>query len=160
VSGVGGKVADATLGTTVYMRATDGNGNQRRGIAIEQSNFYGEVAGDLITGNDFTDDEVAERFGKVSGFSASVGVLFRDISELVDDPTAFIEGTSVPPASTPVLRWLTTSGFHSEPPNGTTDLPKPGSDPAGSLAGRLQGGTDEDRPNTGRTAATGRRRRS
>ena len=92
VSGVGGKVADATLGTTVYMRAIDGNGNQRRGIAIEQSNFYGEVAGDVITGNDFIDDEVAERFGKVSGFSASVGVLFRDISEIVDDPTAFIDG--------------------------------------------------------------------
>ena len=92
VSGVGGKVADATLGTTVYMRAIDGNGNRRRGIAIEQSNFYGEVAGDVITGNDFVDDEVAERFGKVSGFSASVGVLFRDISKIVDDPTAFIDG--------------------------------------------------------------------
>ena len=91
-SEVSGKVADATLGTTVYMRATDGNGNQRQGIAIERNNFYGEVAGDVITGNDFVDDQVAARFGKVSGFSASAGVLFRDISEFVDDPTAFIEG--------------------------------------------------------------------
>ena len=91
-SEVSGKFADATLGTTVYARATDGNGNQRQGIAIERSNFYGEVAGDIVTGNDFVDDQVAARFGKVSGFSASAGVLLRDISEFVDDPTALVEG--------------------------------------------------------------------
>lgn len=91
-SSAAGTVADTTLGTTVYVRATDANENSRRRVGVQRANFYGEVSGDLFTGDSIIDRQAAETFGTVSGVSASFGVLFRDISTFIDDPTAFVDG--------------------------------------------------------------------
>jgi len=80
-----------TVGTTVYLRATDANDNSEQAVGVQRENFYGAVAGDLYTGTIF-DQAVASEFGKLSGFSASLGVIFNDISTFIDDPTAFIDG--------------------------------------------------------------------
>jgi hypothetical protein len=82
---------DVTLGATVYVRSTDENDNSRCVVGVQRENFYGAVAGELYTGTIF-DHVTAAKFGKVSGFSASLGVLFKDIATFVDDPTAFVDG--------------------------------------------------------------------
>ncbi len=91
-SDVAGTVADVTLGTTVYVRATDENENRQRAVGVQRENFYSAMAGDLYTGNEIVDGAVAAEFGKISGFSASLGVFFADISDLIDDPAAIVEG--------------------------------------------------------------------
>ncbi|MDS0474450.1 colicin D domain-containing protein [Natrinema sp. 1APR25-10V2] len=102
VSGVGsaidlggditGAIGDVTLGTSVYLRATDANGNRQQTIAVQRENFYGYMAGELPTGWDLADREIARKLGTVSGFSASIGVVFRDAEQLLQDPGAFIDG--------------------------------------------------------------------
>ncbi|WP_160163630.1 vWA domain-containing protein [Natrinema versiforme] len=87
-----GAIADTTLGTSVSLRATDANGNRQQAVAVQRANFYGYMAGELPTGWDLADREVARKLGTVSGFSASVGVAFRDAEQLLHDPGAFIEG--------------------------------------------------------------------
>ncbi|GAA0668480.1 hypothetical protein ACFQDG_14790 [Natronoarchaeum mannanilyticum] len=86
-----GAVADVTLGTTVYVRATDENENSKRAVGVERANFYSYIAGDLYTGT-LLDYAVATEFGKVSGFSASMGIFLKDLSAFIEDPTAFVDG--------------------------------------------------------------------
>ncbi|HMB50346.1 MAG TPA: VWA domain-containing protein, partial [Natronoarchaeum rubrum] len=75
-----GAVADVTLGTTVYVRASDENENSKRVVGVQRENFYGALAGSLYTGNEIADGAIAAEFGKTSGFSASVGQVFADLS--------------------------------------------------------------------------------
>ncbi|WP_408960154.1 hypothetical protein [Natrinema sp. 74] len=87
-----GAIADTTLGTSVSLRATDANGNRQQVVAVERANFYGYMADELPTGWDLADREIARKVGTVSGFSASIGVVFRDAEQLLNDPGAFIDG--------------------------------------------------------------------
>lgn len=81
-----------TLGTTVYVRASDENENAQRMVGVQRENFYGALAGSLYTGNEIADGVVAAEFGKISGFSASVGQVFADVSMLIEEPEAIVEG--------------------------------------------------------------------
>jgi len=91
-SDVTGAVADVTLGTTVYVRASDENANSKRVVGVQRENFYGALAGSLYTGNEIADGAIAAEFGKISGFSASVGQVFADLSMLIEVPEAIVEG--------------------------------------------------------------------
>lgn len=82
---------DVTVGTTVYFRSTDRNQNSRLVVGVQRANFYGAVAGELYTGT-IVGQEVARKFGQVSGLSASLGVVFNDVATFIDDPAAFIDG--------------------------------------------------------------------
>ncbi|WP_147376660.1 hypothetical protein [Halopiger aswanensis] len=84
-------VGDTTAGTTIYVETRDRNGNEDDAVGVERANFYGEAAGSLYTGTP-ADYVVASEFATVSGFSASLGVAFQDISQLIDDPEAVVEG--------------------------------------------------------------------
>ncbi len=92
VGDVAGAFGDVTLGTSVSLRASDTNGNRQQVVAVQRSNFYGYMAGELPTGWDLADREVARKVGTVSGFSASIGVVFRDAEQLLHDPGAYIDG--------------------------------------------------------------------
>lgn len=88
---VGESVGDTTAGTTIYVETRDRNGNEDDAVGVGRANFYGEAAGSLYTGTP-ADYIVASEFATVSGFSASLGVAFQDISQLIDDPEAVVEG--------------------------------------------------------------------
>ena len=92
VGSVAESVGDTTAGTTVYVESSDTNDNSQQVVGVQRANFYSEAAGGLYTGT-LIDQAVASEFGTISGFSSSLGVVFQDISQLIDDPTAVVEGT-------------------------------------------------------------------
>ncbi len=91
VGSVAESVGDTTAGTTVYVESSDTNGNGQQVVGVQRANFYSEAAGSLYTGT-LVDQAVASEFGTISGFSSSLGVVFQDVSQLIDDPAAVVEG--------------------------------------------------------------------
>lgn len=90
-----GTVGDSMVGTTVYVNATDANGNSRRRVGIQRASAYGEmaeVAAESVETDTPADSVLAYNFGQTTGVSASLGVTFTEISSFIDDPTAFVEG--------------------------------------------------------------------
>ena len=88
-----GSWGDALAGTTVYVRAEDTNDNSQRQIGVERANAFAVRAGEMRTpGFDPLYAPSANSFGVTSGFAASLGVPFNDVSSLIDDPLAFAEG--------------------------------------------------------------------
>lgn len=88
---VGESVGDAVAGSTVYVESEDVNDNANRVIGVQRASFYGDVAGSLYTGT-ILDYGVARSFGQLTGLAASFGVFVQDISQLIDDPYAVVEG--------------------------------------------------------------------
>ncbi|WP_152423273.1 hypothetical protein [Haloterrigena salina] len=84
-------IGDTVAGTTIHVEASDTNGNSQQTVGIQRQNFYSEAADGLYTDTIF-DHAVASEFGTVSGFSSSLGVALQDVSQLIDDPTAVVEG--------------------------------------------------------------------
>ncbi|MFC4440318.1 MULTISPECIES: VWA domain-containing protein [Natrialbaceae] len=91
VGSVAESVGDTTAGTTIYLESSDTNANSHQIVGVQRANFYSEAAGGLYTGT-LIDQAVASEFGTISGFSSSLGVAFQDVSQLIEDPAAVVEG--------------------------------------------------------------------
>jgi hypothetical protein len=76
----------------VYVRASDENENAQRVVGVQRENFYGALAGSLYTSDEIETGAVAAEFGKISGVSASIGQVFADVSMLIEEPEAIVEG--------------------------------------------------------------------
>jgi hypothetical protein len=79
------------VGAAVTVVAVDENGNRRETLAVQRSNFYGELAGRLDEDSILSED-AAKGLGGLSGFIASWGAAAKAVKEFLEDPLAVIEG--------------------------------------------------------------------
>ncbi|WP_276302612.1 hypothetical protein [Halorussus lipolyticus] len=83
-------IDSALGGTTVDVKATDGNDNTRQVVALERTNFYGEVA-DELGSDDIYGKETAATFGYLSGFSTGAGSTVETVRAVAENPFSFLD---------------------------------------------------------------------
>lgn len=88
-TGASGTLLDAFGGAVVEVEAVDQHGNDNRTVALERTNFYGEVAGKL--GSDtIYGEQIAHDLGALSGFTVGAGESIETVQAVLDDPLGFL----------------------------------------------------------------------
>ncbi|NEU59200.1 hypothetical protein [Halorussus sp. MSC15.2] len=83
-------IDSALGGTTVDVKATDGNDNSRQVVALERTNFYGEVA-DELGSDDIYAKKVADDLGYLSGFSTGAGSTVEMVRAVAENSFSFLD---------------------------------------------------------------------
>ena len=86
-------INSALGGTTVDVKAADRHDNTRRVVALERTNFYGEVADELGSDTIMTRG-IASDLGKLSGFSTGAGSTLETVTAIAENPLGFLDSIS------------------------------------------------------------------